>query len=103
MLKCQPRLTQLRATTWSLAAFSLQSNVVFSFAAARTPWEDSTPELKFVMGMASGPAFFRESKGKELMKFYVVSALATSKVAENQSKLSHHQFAPKRRWNSANA
>jgi hypothetical protein len=64
---------------------------------------DSTPELDFNMGIAWGLAFARESKGKGIMRFNAISAPASWRVAENPFKLSHHRFAPKRGWNSANA
>lgn len=56
-LESEQRKTKLPATTGSPVAPSVQPNVTFAFAVARTDQADSFLEFKVIMAMAMGPAF----------------------------------------------
>jgi len=77
--------------------------VTFALAVARTDQADSFLEFKVIMAMAMGPAFVREKKARATMSLIVNLVPASWRVEANPFKLSHHRFAPKRKWNSVNA
>ena len=100
---------QVPAVQDQIACYNVITGRVFSaiecglrFAVARTDRANSTLELKFVMAMASGPAFARESKAKGIMRFYVVLGPASWRAEANPFKRFHRRTAPKRKWSSAN-
>ena len=77
--------------------------MTFAFAVARTDQPDSFPEFKVITAGAMGPAFVREKKAKAIMSLIVSLVPASWRAEGNSFKLSHHRFAPKRKWNSVNA
>ena len=62
-LESEQRKTKLPATTGSPVAPSVQPNVTFAFAVARTDQADSFLEFKVIMAMAMGPAFVPQKTG----------------------------------------
>ena len=74
---------------------------------SRLPWHGRIRQAVLwnsssLWGWFTGPAFVREKKAKETMRFYVNLALASWRVEANPFKRFHHRIAPKRRWSSAN-
>jgi hypothetical protein len=76
--------------------------VTFAPAVARTDQADRFLEFRDITAMAMGPAFVREKKAKATMSSIVNLVPASWSVEANPFKLSHHRFAPKPKWNSAN-